>query len=202
MSPYEALVWFACLIAVALILVVQLDRLTLQLACVGAVLTVSYPFLKRFFPLPQLYLGFAFGWAVPMAFVAQTGHLSRVAWLVFLAAVIGALIYDTIYAMGDRDDDLALGVRSSAILFGDLDRAAVGLLQILMLATLAMIGTNDHLGRWYTGGVCAAAVLFAYQQWLIRARAPEECFKAFLNNNYVGMAVFIGLLLDKLYRAA
>jgi 4-hydroxybenzoate polyprenyltransferase len=201
-SPYEALVWFVCLSAAALSLAVRLDRLTLELACIGAALTVSYPFLKRFFPLPQLYLGFAFGWGVPMAFAAQTGHLSRVAWLVFLAAVILALVYDTLYAMADREDDLTLGVRSSAILFGDLDRAAIAVLQVLVLATLAMIGTNEHLGSWYAGGVAAAALFFVYQQWLIRARAPAACFAAFLNNNYVGMAVFIGLLLDKLYRTA
>ena len=201
-APLESLVLFACLIAIALVLALQLDILTLELACVGAALAVSYPFFKRFFPLPQLYLGIAFGWAVPMAFAAQTGHIDRIGWLVFLAAVIWALIYDTLYAMADRADDAALGVRSSAILFGDLDRVAIALLQLLMLAALVMIGTNEQLGRWYFAGVGAAGLFFLYQQWLIRVRAPADCFAAFLNNNYVGMAVFIGLMLDKLYRAA
>jgi len=199
-GPYEALTWLAIMFAIALALAVQLDLQTLELACVGAFLALSYPFFKRFFPLPQLYLGIAFGWAVPMAFMAQTGTLSRISWLVFIAAVIWALIYDTLYAMADREDDIALGVRSSAILFGDLDRGVIALLQALMLGGLIMIGTNIHAGAWYFAGTAVAGLLFVYQQWRIRGRAPAECFKAFLNNNYVGMAVFIGLMLDRLYR--
>ncbi len=199
-SPYEAMALFAALGVVAVWLVTRLNPLTVKLSAVGAFLTVSYPFVKRFFALPQLYLGISFGgWGVPMAFAAQTRALPRVAWVLFIAAVIWAVVYDTIYAMVDREDDLKLGVKSTAILFADMDKAMVGILQALMLFALALAGRDMHFGPWYYAGLATAALLFAYQQWLIRAREPAACFRAFLNNNYVGMAVFVGVALQYLY---
>src|SRR5262249_47942434 len=172
-SPVEALVLFSGLIVVALYLVTRLDALTIKLAVVGAALTVSYPFFKRFFPMPQLYLGLSFGgWSVLMAFAAQTGALPRVAWLLYFAAVIWAAIYDTIYAMIDREDDLKLGVKSSAILFSDMDKLLIGVMQLMMVCALVLVGRSMHYGRWYQAGVAGAAVLFAWQQWLIRKREP------------------------------
>jgi len=167
-----------------------------------ALLIVSYPFVKRFFPMPQLYLGISFGgWSVPMAFAAQTGVLPRVCWLLYIAAVIWAAVYDTIYAMIDREDDLKLGVKSSAILFADMDRFLIGVMQLMMLYALVLAGRSMHFGEWYEAGVVAAALLFAWQQWLIRKREPAGCLRAFLNNQYVGLAVFVGILLEYTYAA-
>lgn len=196
LSPYEALGLFAALIALALWLVTRLDGLTVRYAFVGAALTVSYPFMKRFFPLPQLYLGAAFGWAIPMAFIATLGHVPRVGWVLFFATVLWAGVYDTIYAMVDRDDDVKLDVKSSAILFGDMDRLIVGAMQLTVLMGLALAGHLLGRGVLYYTGLAAGAALFGYQQWLIRDRAREACFKAFLNNNLFGLTVFVGLLLD------
>lgn len=199
-SPTEALVIFAALLGLALLLVTRLDLLTIKLACIGAALTVSYPFFKRFFPLPQLWLGISFGgWSVPMAFAAQTGVLPRVAWVLYIAAVLWAAVYDTIYAMIDREDDLKIGVRSSAILFSDMDKLLIGVMQAMMLYALVLVGRDMHFGRWYQGGVIAAGVLFVWQQWLIRKREAAGCLRAFLNNQYVGLAVFIGVLLQYVY---
>jgi len=199
-SPLEALLLFALLLAVALYLVTRLDLLTVKLACIGALLTVSYPLFKRFFPMPQLYLGISFGgWSVPMAFAAQSGALPRVAWVLYIAAVIWASMYDTIYAMVDREDDLKIGVKSSAILFADMDRLLIGVMQAMMLGALVLVGRNLHFGRPYQAGVAAAGVLFLWQQWLIRKREPAACLRAFLNNQYVGMVVFVGILLQYLY---
>jgi len=199
-SPTEALALFAFLILTALFLVTRLDPLTIKLAFIGAALTVSYPFVKRFFPMPQLYLGISFGgWSVPMAFAAQTGELPRVAWVLYIAAVIWAAIYDTLYAMVDREDDLKIGVKSSAILFADMDRLLIGAMQVMMLFALVLAGRNMEFGLWYDGGLAVAAVLFVYQQWLIRNRDPAGCLRAFVNNQYVGMAIFIGILLQYVY---
>jgi 4-hydroxybenzoate polyprenyltransferase len=199
-SPHEAIALFAVLGLAAVWLVTRLDPLTVKLSAVGAFLTVSYPFVKRFFALPQLYLGISFGgWGVPMAFSAQTGALPRVAWVLFIAAVIWAVVYDTIYAMVDRDDDLKLGVKSTALLFADMDKAMIAFLQALMLFALWLAGRDMHFGRWYDAGLAAAALLFVYQQWLIRAREPAACLRAFLNNNYVGMVIFIGVALQYTY---
>jgi 4-hydroxybenzoate polyprenyltransferase len=200
-SPYEALALFGVLIAVALLLVLQLDPLTVRMSFVGAALAVSYPFMKRFFPLPQFYLGLAFGWGVPMAYAAQLGlqridELPRTGWLLFVLAVLWAGIYDTIYAMVDREDDLKLGVRSSAILFADLDRLIIAAMQVLMLVGLLLVGRGSGLGWVYHCGIALGALSFAWQQWLIRGREPAACFRAFLNNNYFGMAVAGGLLLE------
>lgn len=200
LSPDEALVLFALLGAAALYLVTRLDLLTVKLACIGALLTISYPFLKRFFPMPQLYLGVSFGgWSVPMAFAAQSGALPRVAWVLYIAAVIWAAIYDTMYAMVDREDDLKIGVKSSAVLFADMDKLLIGVMQLMMLYALVLVGRSMHYGPWYRGGVIAAALLFVWQQWLIRRRDPAGCLRAFLNNQYVGLAVFLGILLQYVY---
>ena len=195
-SPYEALMLFLVLLALSFVLVLQLDRVTVRLAFMGAAITVTYPLFKRFFPIPQLYLGLCFGWGVPMAFAAVLGHVPRVGWLMLLAAVLWAGIYDTFYAMVDRADDQKIGVRSSAIAFGDLDLLMIGGMQALMLFALLLIGRALALGAWYWLGLLAAAAGFAWQQYLARDREPAACFKAFLNNHYVGMAIFAGLVLD------
>ena len=195
-APSEALTLFALLIAAALILVLQLNRLTIELAVAGAALTVSYPLLKRFFPLPQLYLGLCFGWAVPMAFAATLGSVPRIGWLMLVAAVLWAGVYDTLYAMVDRDDDVRIGVQSSAILFGDMDRLMVGAMQLMVLYTLLLIGRTLHFTGPYRAGLIAGACLFLWQQWLIRRRERDACLQAFLNNNYFGLVVFVGVLLQ------
>lgn len=201
-SPLEALLLAAALGAVAFGLVLTLNRLTILLALGGAVLTVAYPFLKRFTHLPQVWLGASFGWSVPMAFAAQTGAVPRIAWLMFIAVVLWAVVYDTMYAMVDREDDLKLGVRSTAILFGDADRPMIGLLQALLLVALVLIGQQAALGAWYYGALAVAAALSLWQQYLIRARAPADCFRAFLNNHPFGMAVFAGIVLHYTFTAA
>ena len=195
-SPPEALTVFGVLVAAALLLVLQLNWLTVRLALVGAALTITYPLFKRFFPLPQLYLGLCFGWAVPMAFAATLGTVPRVGWLMLVAAILWAGVYDTMYAMVDRDDDLRIGVRSSAILFADLDRFMIAMMQLMMLFALLLIGRSLKFGDGYDAGLIAGACCFLWQQWLIRNREPEECFKAFQNNNYFGFAVFAGVLLE------
>jgi 4-hydroxybenzoate polyprenyltransferase len=188
------------LASAALLLLVPLAPLTRLFALVGGVLAVIYPFLKRFFPLPQAWLGAAFSWSVPMAFAEQAGGVPASAWLLFAAAVLWTMVYDTMYAMVDREDDLAIGVRSSAVLFGRADRIVIALMQLGSLALLAIVGQLSSLGRWYWLGLGVAATLALREQWLIRDREPSACFQAFLNNNYFGMAVFAGIALDYLFR--
>jgi 4-hydroxybenzoate polyprenyltransferase len=200
-SPLEALALAGLLGATAFGLVLTLNRLTILLALAGAVLTVAYPFLKRVTHLPQVWLGASFGWSVPMAFAAQTGRVPALAWLIFLAVVIWAVVYDTIYAMVDREDDLRLGVRSTAILFGEADRQIIALLQAVLLAILWLIGQWSGLGAWYAAALAVALALSAWQQYLIRAREPAACFRAFLNNHHYGMAIFIGILLHYTFTA-
>ncbi len=194
-APREALILFAVLCLAAFALVLLLNRLTILLSLVGALLAASYPFMKRLTHIPQAYLGVAFGWGIPMAFAAQTGAVPATAWWLLAANVVWAVAYDTMYAMVDRADDLRVGVKSTAILFGRRDRLAVGLLQALTLALLAAIGVSLNLGAYYYGGLAAAAALAGYQQFLIRHREPARCFKAFLNNAWFGAAVFGGLAL-------
>jgi 4-hydroxybenzoate polyprenyltransferase len=198
-SPAEALALFGVLGIVALALLIPLNRPTQVLALIGGVLAVTYPFLKRFFALPQAYLGLAFSWSVPMAFAAQTGELPPIAWVLFVSGVMWTTAYDTIYAMVDREDDLVIGIRSSAILFGKADRGIIALLQAGSLAGLALVGYMAHLGRWYWASLVVAAALAGYQQVLIRDRDPAACFRAFLNNNLLGLAVFGGILLSYLF---
>ena len=194
-APAEALTLFIALSLVAIGLAAMLNRPAQVLAVIAAGLTVIYPFIKRFISIPQFVLGAAFGWAVPMAFAAQLGETPQIAWLVFGTALVWAVIYDTFYAMVDREDDLKVGVKSTAILFGDADLFVIGGLQLLMLAALAFIGNMAELGIWYFGSIGVAAVLMGYHQWLARDRKPAGCFEAFLHNHYIGMIVFIGIVL-------
>ncbi len=192
-SRREALLLFSLLIGIAFVLVLSLNRLTISLSVVGALLAASYPFTKRYTHLPQAYLGLAFGWAVPMAFAAQTGSLDPRSWWLFLAVLLWALIYDTIYAMVDRDDDVQIGVKSTAILFGRYDRLIIGLIQAAMLALLVHVGRIFGLGLIYYLGLATAATLMLYHQWLIRHCQRESCFKAFLHNHWIGAVIFLGI---------
>jgi 4-hydroxybenzoate polyprenyltransferase len=194
-APMEALTLFVALALIAVGLAAMLNRQAQVLAVIAAALTVIYPFIKRFVSIPQFVLGMAFGWAVPMAFAAQTGQTQQLAWLVFGTALVWAVIYDTFYAMADREDDLKIGVKSTAILFGDADLFVIGGLQILMLLALILIGDMAALGAWYYTAVSIAGVLMVYHQWLARDRQSANCFKAFLHNHYIGMIVFIGIVL-------
>lgn len=199
-KPNEALALFGGLIALAFLLVLLMNRLTILLSFGGAFLAALYPFMKRYTHLPQLFLGLAFAWAVPMAFAAQQNEVPPIAWLIFVATVIWAIVYDTMYAMVDRDDDIKIGVKSTALLFGDLDRLFIGGLQLLLLLALIAVGMQAGLGWCYGLGLLAAAGLSLYQQKLIAERRREDCFKAFLNNNWYGMAVFLGIFADYLIR--
>ncbi len=194
--PAEALIVAAVLALAAFGLVLTLNPLTVYLAFAGVALAAIYPFSKRFTHLPQIFLGAAFAWAVPMAFAAATGGVPPLAWLVFIVVLVWTVAYDTMYAMADREDDLRIGVRSTAILFGRHDRAMVGLFQCLVAIGLVLVGLQFGLGAWYFVGVAASALLFGYQQFLIHERAPALCFRAFLNNAWVGLVVFLGLVID------
>lgn len=201
-APTEALRLFVVLCLVAFALVLMLNPLTIALSFVAVALAALYPFMKRYTYLPQVVLGAAFGWAVPMAFAAQTGAVPQVAWVIFVANVLWATAYDTIYAMVDRDDDLRIGVKSTAILFGDMDRPIIALLQGLVLLALVLVGREQELGMFYFLGLAAAAAFAGYEQFLIRDRSQAGCFRAFLHNNWFGAAVFVGLLLDYGFGAA
>jgi 4-hydroxybenzoate polyprenyltransferase len=199
-SPKEALWLFSGLCLTAFGLVLLLNPLTIALSVPGAFLAASYPFMKRYTHLPQAYLGLAFGWAVPMSFAAETGGIPWVGWEIYFATLLWALIYDTMYAMVDRDDDLKIGVKSTAILFGERDRVILAALQAVMLLILAGVGRQAGLGGGYWLGLAVAAGFSAYQQWLIRHRGKPECFRAFLNNHWFGAAVFGGIFVDYLLR--
>ena len=201
-APNEALVLFVALALIAVGLATMLNRPAQMLAIVAAGLTLSYPFIKRYVSIPQFVLGAAFGWAVPMAFAAQTGQASQLAWLVFGTALIWAVIYDTYYAMVDREDDRKIGVKSTAQLFGEVDLFVIAGLQFLMLAALVFIGTRAELGLWYYLSVAAAACLMAYHQWLARDRQPAGCFAAFLHNHNIGFVIFIGIVLHYAFNPA
>ncbi len=196
LRPGEAVGVFLALSLAAFSLVLLLNWLTIALSVVALGLVVIYPFMKRYTHLPQLFLGAAFGWAVPMAFTAITGTVPASAWLLFSATVVWALVYDTQYAMVDREDDLKVGIKSSAILFGRHDRLIIAALQVVLLVILTYVGVLAERGAWYFGGVAVAGALALYHQFLIRDRDPAACFEAFLGNNYLGMAVFVGLVLD------
>ena len=193
-SPREALVLFAALCLIAFALVLTLNRLTILLSFAGAFLAATYPFVKRFTHLPQFYLGAAFGWGIPMAFAALTGTVPPVGWVLFAANVCWSVAYDTAYAMVDREDDLKVGVKSTAILFGRYDRAMVFLFHVFTLALLAWTGALAGLGLRYHAGLVAALGFALYQQRQMRDRTRDGCFRAFLNNNWFGAAVFAGLL--------
>lgn len=197
-SPKEALILFVVLCLIAFGLVLLLNIYTIMLSFVAAFLAGSYPFMKRYTQLPQAYLGIAFGWAVPMAFTAQTNAIPLVAWVMYLAVVLWALVYDTMYAMVDKDDDLKIGIKSTAILFGAYDRQIMAVLQLIILGLLIAVGLMITAGWIYFLSLLVAAALFVYQQTLIFNRDKVLCFKAFLNNNWFGLAVFVGLALDYL----
>jgi 4-hydroxybenzoate polyprenyltransferase len=193
-SPREALAVAAVLALAAFAIVLQLNALTIALSFAALAIAVAYPFTKRFFALPQAVLGVAFGFGIPMAFAAHGEYVPGSAWLLLLANVFWAIAYDTEYAMVDREDDRRLGIRTSALTFGRLDVAAVMACHGLFVAVLVLVGMRFGLGPYYYGGVAVAAALAASQYFLVRDREPARCFKAFLHNNWVGAAVFVGLL--------
>ena len=194
--PAEALALAAVLMLIAFGLVLLLTPLTIKLACIAAALAVIYPYVKRVFPLPQVWLGIAFGFGIPMAYAELWHTLPRVAWLLLIANVFWAVAYDTAYAMVDRDDDLRIGVKSSAILFGRYDVAGVMAAHALFIGLMAWIGWWQMRDVFYFAGLVVAVALVLYQYGLIRDRTREGCFKAFLNNNWVGCVIFIGLVAD------
>jgi len=194
-SKREAMLLFGGLLAFAFVLVLFTNALTIKLSFVGAALAAIYPFTKRVTHLAQVVLGAAFGWSIPMAFAAVTNSLPPMCWLLFLANVLFSTIYDTEYAMVDRDDDIRVGAKSTAILFAEADRAIIGILMLTFLSAMLLAGTRAHLHWPYFVGVAVAAGLFAWQQWLIRDRSRVHCFAAFRNNNWVGFVLWIGLLL-------
>jgi 4-hydroxybenzoate polyprenyltransferase len=196
LAPFQALVLFTVLVAGAFLLVLQLNAATVRLSFIGAALTLSYPLLKRFFPLPQLYLGLSFGWAVPMAFAAELGAVPRVGWVMMLAAVVWAGVYDTFYAMADRADDLRVGVRSSAITFGDLDLLMIGAMQAMVLLALLFTGRLLELGSVYFAALAVGAGCFLRQQWLARKRDAPGCLRAFHNNHYFGVVLLAGIIVE------
>jgi len=193
-SADEAMLLFMALCFSAFILVLTMNTFTILLSLGGVVLAGIYPFMKRYTHMPQIVLGMAFGWAVPMAFAAQTNSVPKIAWLIYIVTVLWAVIYDTMYAMADRMDDLKIGVKSTAILFGDADRVIIGILQVMMLFALYLIGEQAQLGEAYLGAIAIAAALMIYHQYLIRYRQPALCISAFLNNNWLGAAIFIGIV--------
>ncbi len=192
----ETLIVFAVLSLLSFILVLFMNTLTIWMSLGGILLAVSYPFMKRYHYLPQIHLGAAFGWAVPMAYTAQANEVTMLTWLIFLATVLWATVYDTMYAMVDYDDDIKIGVKSTAILFGNQDKLIIGIIQLLLILDLLLIGHRANLTGFYYLGVCAASVFSLYQQYLIKDRDPALCFRAFLNNNWFGLVLFVGVFLD------
>lgn len=195
-SEKETLLVFATLSLSAFILVLFMNELTIWMSFIGILLAASYPFMKRYHYLPQVHLGAAFGWSAPMAYTAQANEVTAVTWLIFLATILWATAYDTMYAMVDYDDDIKIGVKSTAILFGNQDRLIIGIIQILLILNLILIGNRAELSGFYYLGVTAASVFAVYQQYLIKDRKRELCFQAFLNNNWFGLVLFVGIFLD------
>ncbi|MBE1160134.1 4-hydroxybenzoate octaprenyltransferase [Dyella sp. 7MK23] len=194
-TPREALIVFVSLLALAFVLVLFTNALTIKLSFVGAALAALYPFTKRYTDLPQVVLGAAFGWSIPMAFAAVQNTVPAVGWVLFIANILWSVIYDTEYAMVDRDEDLKAGARSTAILFGDADLMIIGVLMGTFLTAMVMVGTRAHLGWPYWLAVALAAGLFGWQQWLIRNRARDACLAAFRHNNWLGLTLWIGIAL-------
>lgn len=198
-SETETLIIFASLSLIAFVLVLFMNTLTILMSLGGILLAVSYPFMKRYHYLPQVHLGAAFGWSAPMAYTAQANEITAVTWLLFLATILWATAYDTMYAMVDYDDDIKIGVKSTAVLFGNQDKLIIGIIQVLLIFNLILIGQRAELGYFYYLGVAAAALFSGYQQYLIKDRKRELCFKAFLNNNWLGFVLFVSVMLDYQY---
>ncbi len=195
-SSKEALVFFAVLVGISFILVLCTNAQTIGLSVGGLVLAASYPFMKRYTYYPQVVLGMAFSWGMLMAFTAETGELPAAAWLLWIANLLWTVAYDTYYAMTDRDDDLRIGVKSTAIVFGAADRLIIVMLQGLALACLLLAGARFGLGGWFHAGLAVAAGCFGWQWWHSRERERMACFRAFLHNHWVGLAIFVGIVLD------
>lgn len=194
----EAKILFASLVGLSFLLVLTLNSMTIWLSVAGLALAWIYPFVKRVSHLPQVVLGAAFGWSIPMGFSAVSESLPLVCWVLFLVNILWSVIYDTQYAMVDRNDDLKIGVKSTAILFGQYDKLIIGILQIVMIVLLVLVGSLADLGAVYYIALSLSALLFIYQQKLMVDRERAPCFKAFLNNNYVGLILFIGIFLSYL----
>lgn len=197
-SVTEAVVLFATLCLIAFVLVLQLNLYTILLSVIALALAAFYPLTKRYTYWPQFFLGLAFAWGIPMAFAAQINQIPLIAWLIFLINMLWVIVYDTQYAMVDRDDDVKIGIKSTAILFGRYDVGIISLLQIIVISLLLWLGWLLSFNLWYYFTIMLASFLFIYQQRLIRHRQPAACFKAFLNNNYVGLLIFIGIFLNYL----
>ena len=200
-SKREALTLAACLCLLAFVLVLFTNRLTILLSFGAVLIAGLYPFMKRYTHLPQLVLGAAFGWGIPMAFAAQSNALPNSCWLLFVANLLWTVAYDTFYAMVDRDDDVKIGVKSTAILFGDDDKLITGILQASVIVAMLLVGAQFKLGYWYYVSLLFASALFVYQQYLIRHRQRDACFKAFLHNNWVGAVIFAGIFLHYFFAA-
>lgn len=194
LSAKSALIFFGLLVFASFVLVLFTDQQTILLSVGALVLASLYPFMKRYTYLPQVVLGAAFAWSIPMAFSAESGQLPNGLWLVYSAVVVWTVIYDTFYAMVDREDDIKVGIKSTAVLFGDLDRVITAGLQVILVLHLWFIGERFDLDVAFYLAVFTAALLMIFQQWLIRARDPQDCFKAFLNNQWIGMVIFLGIV--------
>jgi 4-hydroxybenzoate polyprenyltransferase len=197
-TSIEALIVACSLFFIAFLLVLTMNELTIQLALVAVMLAGAYPFMKRYTYLPQFFLGLTFGWSIPMAFAAQTNAVPQIAWLLLVANILWSVVYDTMYAMVDREDDLKVGVKSTAILFDDADRVIIAIIQALVLITLIAVGRQLELGIYYFISLGIATGFFLYQLRLIWNREPEQCLRAFINNNWVGLTIFMGIFLDYL----
>ena len=194
LTVQQALITFAIVMLLAFGLVLLTNALTIKLAFAGALMASTYPFFKRWTHFPQVILGLAFGWGIPMAFAAETGQVAAIAWLILLINVIWSVIYDTLYAMVDRDDDISIGLKSTAILFGNNDLLILRGLKTLMITLLLLLGFLLQFKWPWFAGVGVAAILFVQQQYQVRDRGRESCFKAFLDNNWVGLSIWAGLL--------
>ncbi len=197
-SSIEALIVASSLFFIAFLLVLTMNELTIQLALVAVMLAGVYPFMKRYTYLPQFFLGLTFGWSIPMAFAAQTNAVPQIAWLLLVANILWSVVYDTMYAMVDRNDDLKIGVKSTAILFDDADRVIIAIIQALVLVALIAVGRQLEFGNSYFISLGIAACFFLYQLRLIWNREPKQCMRAFINNNWVGLTIFMGIFLDYL----
>ena len=195
-SLRAAILLFSILIGIAFVLVCLLNRLTVLLSIPAALLAILYPFTKRWTHWPQFVLGAAFSWGIPMAFAAELNTIPPIGWLLFVISVLWTITYDTEYAMTDREDDINIGIKSTAILFGEHDRWILGMIQIDIVSLLSVVGAHLGLNYWYYIGVAVATLLSIYQQRLIRHRDPQYCLRAFVNNNWFGLAIFMGIFLS------